>query len=245
MPLKIVVADNEPSFLQLMRSLATPLGHMVLTFNSSQEVGERAEKQRFDAFFLGMTEPEGLELAQRIRNSESNREATILILSVTDGVESMRKAFGQGADFVLTKPVTGSRLRPILAAMASPGWKDKRHAVRLPLFTEVTCTWDNRQFPLRSMNISESGMLLQPLLDIEVGQEVGLEFKIADVRATLKVRARIARKEGTTGVAIQFIGLAPEEQNAIQLYVLGHLKEVTPDRDFSNIGRRRWISPSD
>jgi CheY-like chemotaxis protein len=245
MPLKIMVADNEPSFLQLMRSLATPLGHTVFTFDGSQEIGERAEKQRFDAFFLGMPEPDGLELTRRIRNSEPNREATILVLSVTDGVDCMRKAFGQGADFVLTKPVTGSRLRPILAAMASPGWKDKRHAVRLPLFTEVTCTWDNRQFPLRSMNISESGMLLQPSLDIEVGQEVGLEFKIAEVCASLRVRARIARKEGSTGIAIQFMGLAPEEQNAIQLYVLGHLKEITPSRDFSDIGRRRWVSPSD
>jgi CheY-like chemotaxis protein len=245
MPLKIMVADNEPSFLQLMRSLATPLGHTVLTLDGSREVGERAEKQRFDAFFLGMSEPDGLEMARRIRNSEPNREATILILSVTDGVDSMRKAFGQGADFVLTKPVTASRLRPILAAMASSGWKDKRHAVRLPLFTEVICTWDNRQFHLRSMNISESGMLLQPSLDIEVGQEVVLEFKITEVRASLKVLTRIVRKEGTTGVAVQFLSLAPEDQNAIQLYVLGHLKELTPPRDFSDIGRRRWISPSD
>jgi hypothetical protein len=61
----------------------------------------------------------------------------------------------------------------------------------------------------------------------------------------LKVLTRIVRKEGTTGVAVQFLSLAPEDQNAIQLYVLGHLKELTPPRDFSDIGRRRWISPSD
>jgi len=41
------------------------------------------------------------------------------------------------------------------------------------------------------MNISESGMLLQPTVDVEVGQEVALEFKIAEVRTSLNVLARV------------------------------------------------------
>jgi hypothetical protein len=101
------------------------------------------------------------------------------MLSATDDIENLRKAFGEGADFVLTKPLTAGRLRPMLAAMDSSGWKGRRHAARLPLFTEVICTWNDRQFPLRSMNISESGMLLQPSVDVDVGQEIGCEFNIA------------------------------------------------------------------
>ena len=102
----------------------------------------------------------------------------------------------------------------MLAAMDSSGWKGKRHAVRIPLFTEVLCTWDDRQFPLRGLNISESGMLLQPSVDIEVGQEVEVEFKIAEVRASLHMLAQIVRKEGIERVGVEFIGLAPEDQNA-------------------------------
>jgi hypothetical protein len=45
------------------------------------------------------------------------------------------------------------------------------------------------------MNISESGMLLQGSLDAEVGQEVAVEFKLAEVGATLNVPGRIVRKE--------------------------------------------------
>ncbi len=207
MSLKIMVVDDEPLSLKLIRSLAAPCGHTVLTFD------------------------------------ELNREATIVMLSATDDIGSLRKAFGEGADFVLTKPVTASRLRPMLAAMDSSGWKGRRHAARLPLFTEVVCTWDDRQFPLRSMNISESGMLLQPLVDAEVGQEIGLEFKIAEVRASLNVLARIVRKERNERVGIAFIGLAPEDHNAIQLYVMGRLQEHTPPRDFSNVGMRRLFNP--
>jgi CheY-like chemotaxis protein len=245
MSLKIMVVDDEPMSLKLMRSLAAPLGHTVLAFEDNEEAGQRAEQQRFDVAFLGMRMPqlEGLELARRIRNSELNRETTIVMLNATEEIDSVRKAFGEGADYVLTKPLTAGRLRPMLAAMDSSGWKGRARAARLPLITEVTCTWENRQFPLRSMNISESGMLLQPSMDIEVGQEVGLEFKIAEVRASLNVLARIVRKEGNERLGTAFIGLAPEDRNAIQLYVMGRLKDLTPPRDLSGTGMRRLFSP--
>jgi CheY-like chemotaxis protein len=239
MSLKIMIVDDEPVSLKLMRSLAATLNHTVLTFDDSQNAGQRAEKQRFDVVFVGMRMPElgGLELARRIRNSQPNRETTIVMLSATEDIESLRKAFGEGADLVLTKPVSAGRLRPMLAAMDSPGWKNKRRTARLPLFTEVNCMWDDRQFPLRSVNISESGMLLQPSLDVDVGQEVSLEFTITEVRASVNVCARIVRKEGMERVAMEFIGLAPEDQNVIQLYVLGHLvNRQTSPREAS----RQW-----
>ncbi|HYW99813.1 MAG TPA: response regulator [Candidatus Elarobacter sp.] len=244
MSLKIMVVDDEPLSLKLIRSLATPLGHTVLTFDDSQEAGQRAEQQRFDLTFVGMHVPQldGLELARRIRNSQPNREATIVMLSSSDDVENVRKAFGEGADFVLTKPVTAARLRPMLAAMDSPGWQGRRLAARLPLFTEVICAYGEKQFPLRSMNISESGMLLQPSVDIEVGREVTVEFKIPEVRASLNPLARIVRKEGTERVAVAFIGLAPEHHNAIQLYVMGRLKDLTRPRDLSDVRMRRLSS---
>jgi len=81
------------------------------------------------------------------------------------------------------------------------------------------------------MNISESGMLLQPSIEAEVGQEIALDFMIAEVNASLSVQARIVRKEGAEGAAraaVEFHGLTPESQNAIQLYVTGHLESLKP-----------------
>ena len=245
MSLKIMVVDDEPLSPKLIRSLATPLDHTVLAFEDGQAAGQRAESQRFDVAFVGMGTPQldGLELARRIRKSPLNLETTIVMLSATDDIDSLRKAFGDGADFVLAKPVAAGRIRQMLAAMDSPGWKGKRHAARLPLMTEVICTSGDQKFPLRSLNVSETGMLLQGTADIELGQEVALEFKIAEVQTSLKVLARIVRKEGTERLGLGFVALAPEDLNAIQLYVLGRLRDLTPPRDFSNIGMHRLFTP--
>jgi CheY-like chemotaxis protein len=242
MSLKIMVVDDEPVSMKLVRSLAVPLGHTVLTFDDSREAVQRAEKQRFDVAFVCMPQLDGLELARRIRNSPPNRETTIVMLSATEDIESLRKAFGEGADFVLTKPVAAARLRPMLAAMETSKWTS-RHAARLPLFTDVNCTCDGRQFRLRSMNISESGILLQPSVDREVGQEVELAFRIAEVGVSLHASARIVRKEGAERVGMEFIGLAPEDRNAIQLYVMGNLKDLKRPRGLSDIGVRRLFHP--
>lgn len=242
MSLKILVADDEPVSLKAIRSLTASLGHTVLTFSDLQEAGERAEKQRFDVAFLGMRPPElnGLALARRIRSSETNRETAIVMLNTTDDINSLRIAFGEGVDLVLTKPVTQGRLGPLLAAMQTPGWKGRRHAARLPLFTEVTCKWGGQEFALQSMNISESGILLRPSIDAEIGQEVSLNFKFVEFRAALNVRARIARKEGTDRVGMEFVGLAAEDVNAIQLYVMGHLNKVPFSNDRAG-SRSIWM----
>jgi len=82
-------------------------------------------------------------------------------------------------------------------------------------------------------------MLLQPAVDRAVGQEVALEFKLADAQAPLHIVARVARKEGSQNMGVEFVGLALEELNAIQLYVMGRLKGLTPRRKPTDIGTPR------
>jgi hypothetical protein len=86
-------------------------------------------------------------------------------------------------------------------------------------------------------------MLLQSVHDVEVGQKGSLEFKITEFRASLNVLARTVRKEGTDRIAIEFIDLAPEDRNAIQLYVIGRLTKNTRPRDASDIRMRRLYTP--
>jgi CheY-like chemotaxis protein len=239
MSLKIMVVDDEPLSLKVMRSLVVPLGHTVLTLDDVGEARQQLEKQRFDMIFVGMSRTDGLDLARRIRDSHANSETPVAMLSAASDVETLRNAFRAGATWVLPKPVLAARIVPLISAMATPGWKVRSRAARLPLFTEVNCKCADREIPMRSMNISESGMLLQSSNHLDEGQEVSLEFKIAEVRASLNVCARVIRKAGKDNIGIEFIDLTPEDQNTIQLYVMGHLKEPTRPRDLADVRMRR------
>jgi CheY-like chemotaxis protein len=238
MSLRIMVVDDEPKIAQLMRAVATPLGHSVVPFRDYRAAAENAEAQPFDVAFVGMRLPElsGLEFSHRIRNKQRGHEGAIVMLTATEDVGTSRKAFGEGADLILTEPIQADRLGRVLAAMDSPGWKEQRPKARLPLFTEVTCSWDRSQASLHSLNISESGMLLRPSVDVAIGEAVSLKFKIAEIHASVIAGARIVRQEEEKLVAVEFVDLARENQNAIQVYVMGRTKDAKPQYspDFRN-----------
>lgn len=231
MPLKIMVVDRDQQTPSLVRAIASPLGYAVLPLEDYESAAGSAQKQRFDAIFVGMRSPDQgeAEIVGRIRASEPNRNSVIVALSPNEDVAALRNAFAQGADIFLVKPVPGDRLRRMLAGFAE--WKDQRHAVRLPFLADVLCSSSGRQFPLHSMNISESGILCKPAPDLEVGAEVALEFNIKELRASLNVFARIVRKESTGSVGFEFVGLAPEDVNAIHIYVTGRFKDFTKRDD--------------
>jgi hypothetical protein len=57
------------------------------------------------------------------------------------------------------------------------------------------------------------------------------------------MRARVVRKQGPLNVGMDFVNLAPEDMNAIQLYVIGHLKESISHKDSSGPQMRRLFTP--
>jgi CheY-like chemotaxis protein len=212
----------------------------MLPLQDYESAASSAQNQRFDAIFVGMCSPDQgeAEIVGRIRASEPNRKSVIVAVSANEDVPALRKAFAQGADLFLVKPVPGDRLRRILAGFAE--WKDNRYAARLPFLSEILCSSNGRQFQLHSMNISETGMLCKPAPDLEIGADVALEFKIKELRASLSVFARIVRKEANENVGFEFVGLAPEDINAIHIYVTGRFKDVTErENRLAGIGLRR------
>lgn len=246
MSLKIMVVDHEPKFPKLLRSLAVPMGHAVFAFEDCQASVDRIRSQRLDVAFLSMNLPETdrMELVGRIRNSDPSRGAIIAFLCETEEISAMRKGLGQGADLILAGPVSADRLTRMLSALEPSKWKMQRAAARLPLFTEVVCTWNDSKFSVRSFNISETGMLLQSPTEIGIDQQIRLEFKIQEIGTSFDVLARIARKEGTERMAVAFVNLTREDQNAIHLYVTGQTKDSSPPKSRLEIGPRRIWPPN-
>jgi len=107
MSLKVMFADDEAKLQTLLRSVAVSLGHTVLPFDGYEAALQKLDTQRFDLALLGMdsVEMDGIELAHRMRHSARNREAIIVMLTQNEDIPSLRKALGEGADLIVTKPI--------------------------------------------------------------------------------------------------------------------------------------------
>lgn len=221
MSLKIMVVDDEPEALKLMKAVVAPLGHEVLTLEDSREAAERVEKQKFDVVFVDFRMPhlDGFALSQRIRDSRANSETAIVMITGAYDVDVIRRAWKEGITFFLTKPFNPHRVSSLLTAMDRAMWKETRRFARLPLRTTVTCKSSGKQFELESANISEGGLLLEPSGGLKVGQDLYLEFAI--LGEPLKTRARVIREDSPDSVAVKFVNLTPEDRRVIQRYITG------------------------
>jgi CheY-like chemotaxis protein len=227
MSMKLLVVDDDPVALELAKALVEPLEYEVLALEDSRRAAECVNEQKFDCIFVDVQMPnlDGFELTKIIRGSPLNSGVPIVMITAFDDVETMRRGFKAGVTFFLTKPFIPKKMRGLLLAMKSAILRERRHCVRLPVSTTVTCRWGSEQAEMTSVNISESGMQLKSPNGLESGQDVNLEFTLSPGQEHLSLRAKIVHKEPPDLLGVQFLDLTSDDQETIRQYLNRGLNE--------------------
>jgi DNA-binding response OmpR family regulator len=116
-PVKLLVVEDEPRMLELLRRGLTEEGHTVACAADGGEGWELARSYEFDAIVLDVMLPKmnGFELAKKLRQE---RVATpVLMLTAKDAVQDVVRGLDAGADDYLTKPFTFNELLARLRAL--------------------------------------------------------------------------------------------------------------------------------
>ncbi len=223
MTLRILVVDDEPDILKIIKAMVEPMGFEVLTFADGREAAQRSTTEKFDGVIVDAQMPNlnGFDLVQHLRASPLNSGVPIVMLTGSNDIETMRKGFQVGITFFLNKPISQGRLSALMNAMRGPMLRERRRHARLPFRATVTCLLDGRYLKAESVDISEGGILLDTSGGASVGQELDMEFPISESVLPLRARAKVVRKEPPNGMAVQFLGLKPEHRQAIQRYIAG------------------------
>jgi CheY-like chemotaxis protein len=227
MALKLLVVDDDPAVLKVLKDMLQALGYEVLGVGSGPEAAERVDRQKFDGVFVDAQMPgmDGFALARHIRASASNGSAPIIMLTGYDDVDTMRAGFKAGITFFLGKPPDLGRLGGLLRCLHTAMLREKRSYVRLPLRTVVTCTTGNQRFTSTSLNISEGGILLESSGGLALGDEVALTFSLPPSPEMLNSRAIVIRNEPPHCVALHFVDLSLADREAIKNFIAGRVKE--------------------
>jgi CheY-like chemotaxis protein len=226
MSLKILVVDDEPDVLKLIKTVIQSLGYEVLGLADSREAADRITHQKFDGVFLDARMPhlDGIGLVRHIRASATNNSVPVVMLTGYDDVETMRAGFRAGITFFMGKPPEVRQVGNILKLMQDVMLREKRSYVRLPLRTVVTCRSGEHKFTSASLNISEGGMLLEASGGMEVGRQVELRFSAPSSPEVLNPHAKVIRREPPDHMAVQFLDLSQEDRKAIQGYIAIRVK---------------------
>jgi DNA-binding response OmpR family regulator len=114
---KLLVVEDEPRMLELLRRGLTEEGHTVVCASDGSEGSELAHAYEFDAIVLDLMLPKmnGFEVAKKLRRSRIT--TPMLMLTARDSVQDVVQGLDAGADDYLTKPFTFNELLARLRAL--------------------------------------------------------------------------------------------------------------------------------
>ncbi len=115
--MKLLVVEDEPRMLELLRRGLTEEGHNVVCAADGSEGWELARAYEFDAVVLDIMLPKmnGFELARKLR--QERIAIPVVMLTAKDSVPDIVRGLDAGADDYLTKPFSFSELLARLRAV--------------------------------------------------------------------------------------------------------------------------------
>ena len=110
--MKILVTEDDPVNLMLVKGILTPLGHQIVTAANGREALAQLETQIFDLLLLDVMMPDidGFELTRTCRLDPRHRDVPILLLTALSSKNDLVKGFEAGATDYVSKPFHGTEL---------------------------------------------------------------------------------------------------------------------------------------
>ncbi len=109
---RVLVVDDNPDSLVIVRGLLEPRGYEVEEASSGLQALELIRARRPDIVLLDVMMPEmsGFEVLQKIKEDPETALLPVILVTAKTADEDVVQGYQYGADYYITKPFTGHQL---------------------------------------------------------------------------------------------------------------------------------------
>lgn len=110
--MNILVTEDDPVNLMLVKGILAPLGHQITTAVNGTDAMEKLSSTIFDVLLLDVMMPDidGFELTRRARLDPRHRDVPILLITALSSKNDLIKGFEAGATDYVSKPFHATEL---------------------------------------------------------------------------------------------------------------------------------------
>lgn len=125
-PRKVLIADDDPDILEILRYNLAQEGYAVITAKDGDEALDKAKKNQPDLIVLDVMMPRksGVEVCQLLRAQTAFQKTLIIFLTAVSDDLAQIKGLETGADDYLTKPLSTkvflSRIQALFRRLPQP-----------------------------------------------------------------------------------------------------------------------------
>ncbi|HET7840116.1 MAG TPA: response regulator, partial [Terriglobia bacterium] len=222
---RILVLENDAPTRAMVEATLTRMDTIPNGFDTAAAGLEALEHEKFDGAFVDWDNLDlsGVELVRRVRHSPSNVQIPIAMFTASTDTRVIADAFKAGVTLFLSKPFGARELERLLNTCRGTMLEERRRYQRVVLSVPIVCEWGKkrgfRRITGRTVNVSNSGMLMRLHPQPETGTAVVSELILPNSRQPLKLDGTVVRAGANRQVAVQFAHLTPAQRDLLEDYI--------------------------
>ncbi|HXZ79586.1 MAG TPA: PilZ domain-containing protein [Terriglobales bacterium] len=183
------------------------------------------QKRKFDTVIVELeSSGSGLDLLQQLRN-DATHQGTIAV-GVVDDYKLMKSAFAQGANFVLSKPVSVEDAIRILNVTKGLITRMVRRFLRIAVGSISHVNLSDASEPGVIIDLSEGGMMFQALDTLAPGAMLPLTFFIPGTKTRIRARAHVVWSDPSGRAGVEFDQISDSDRRRLKQWVTGSVHEA-------------------
>jgi len=226
MALTSLVVCADPKAVQVLSQILRELNIEAEHCSDLATAAGRLAVQHFDAVVVDCQDQlPAIELIANVRKLPINR--TTLIIGLVDGREQVRDIFGQGANFIVYKPVSveraGSSLRAARGLMA----REKRGKLRVSLHAPASITYaDAENVAATLLDLSEDGLAIQSERRLPPRCKVYFQFNLPGEKSSVRLSGDVVWQDSSGRVGIRFVDVPQTSRRTMHEWIKSSLARL-------------------
>ena len=186
----------------------------------------RLAAQHFDAVVVDCKDQSAaVEFIAAVRKLPINK--TTLIIGLVDGREQVRDIFGQGANFIVYKPVSLERAAGSLRAARGLMAREKRTKLRVSLHTPASITYGTAEnVPATMLDLSEDGLAIQSERRLPLRCKVYFQFNLPGGKSAVRLSGDVVWQDSSGRVGIRFVDVPQTSRRTLNEWIKGSLARL-------------------
>jgi CheY-like chemotaxis protein len=186
----------------------------------------RLAAQHFDAVVVDCQDQmPAIELIAGVRKAQINRST--LIIALVDGREQVRDIFGQGANFIVYKPVSAERAGSSLRAARGLMAREKRGKLRVSLHAPASITYANAENVAATLlDLSEDGLAIQAERRLPPRCKVYFQFNLPGEKSSVRVSGDVVWQDSSGRVGIRFVDVPQTSRRTMNEWIKSSLARL-------------------
>ena len=166
-----------------------------------------------------------IELIAGVRKSQINRST--LIIALVDGREQVRDIFGQGANFIVYKPVSAERAGSSLRAARGLMAREKRGKFRVSLHAPASITYANAENVAATLlDLSEDGLAIQAERRLPPRCKVYFQFNLPGEKSSVRLSGDVVWQDSSGRVGIRFVDVPQTSRRTMNEWIKSSLARL-------------------